>query len=77
MRCRQSEESPSSGCCQSECSSLSPEISEIRFGGITNFRKCPTALNSLAALLTDLFLVDELLKMQRHEAELIAVPFGC
>ena len=31
----------------------------------------------LRALLTDLFLVDELLKTQRQEADLVAVPFGC
>lgn len=31
----------------------------------------------LRALLTDLFLIDELLKTQRQAAELVAVPFGC
>jgi len=31
----------------------------------------------LRALLTDLFLVDELLKTQRQQADLIAIPFGC
>jgi hypothetical protein len=31
----------------------------------------------LRALLTDLFLVDELLKTQRQAADLIAIPFGC
>ena len=31
----------------------------------------------LRALLTDLFLVDELLEAQRQAADLIAIPFGC
>jgi hypothetical protein len=31
----------------------------------------------LRALLTDLFLVDEVLKTQRHAADLVAIPFGC
>ena len=31
----------------------------------------------LRALLTDLFLVDELLKVQRQAADLVAIPFGC
>jgi len=31
----------------------------------------------LRALLTDLFLVDELLKTRSHLAELIAIPYGC
>jgi hypothetical protein len=31
----------------------------------------------LRALLTDLFLVDEVLKIQRQAADLVAVPFGC
>jgi hypothetical protein len=31
----------------------------------------------LRALLTDLFLVDELLKTQRQAADLVAIPFGC
>ncbi len=31
----------------------------------------------LRALLTDLFLVDEVLKTQRQAADLVAVPFGC
>jgi hypothetical protein len=29
------------------------------------------------ALLTDLFLVDELLKTQRQAADLVAIPCGC
>lgn len=28
-------------------------------------------------LLTDLFLVDELLKTQRQAADLVAIPYGC
>jgi len=31
----------------------------------------------LRALLTDLFLVDEILKTQRQAADLVAIPFGC
>ena len=31
----------------------------------------------LRALLTDLFLVDEVLKTQRQAADLVAIPFGC
>jgi hypothetical protein len=31
----------------------------------------------LRALLTDLFLVDELLKTQRQAGDLVAIPFGC
>jgi hypothetical protein len=31
----------------------------------------------LRALLTDLFLVDELLKVQRQAADAVAIPFGC
>lgn len=31
----------------------------------------------LRALLTDLFLVDELLKTQREAADLVAIPYGC
>jgi hypothetical protein len=31
----------------------------------------------LRALLTDLFLVDELLKIQRQAADPVAIPFGC
>jgi hypothetical protein len=31
----------------------------------------------LRALLTDLFLVDEVLKIQRQAADLVAIPFGC
>jgi len=31
----------------------------------------------LRALLTDLFLVDELLKTQRQAADQVAIPFGC
>ena len=31
----------------------------------------------LRALLTDLFLVDELLKIQRQAAQPVAIPFGC
>jgi len=31
----------------------------------------------LRALLTDLFLVDEVLKTQRQSADLIAIPYGC
>jgi hypothetical protein len=31
----------------------------------------------LRALLTDLFLVDEVLKSQRRAADLVAIPFGC
>jgi hypothetical protein len=31
----------------------------------------------LRALLTDLFLVDEMLKIQRQAAEPAAIPFGC
>jgi hypothetical protein len=31
----------------------------------------------LRALLTDLFLVDELLKTQHQAADLVAIPFGC
>ncbi|HZE70699.1 MAG TPA: hypothetical protein VE135_14400 [Pyrinomonadaceae bacterium] len=31
----------------------------------------------LRALLTDLFLVDELLKTQSQAADLVAIPFGC
>ena len=31
----------------------------------------------LRALLTDLFLVDEMLKTQRQAADLVAIPYGC
>ena len=31
----------------------------------------------LRALLTDLFLIDELLKIQRQAADPVAIPFGC